>query len=249
MCSLPEQLKERQFLVFPAKVRKNYRENNLKTLIIAFFFIYYLTSLRKFKMDKSNSNEQLPNPTPHNTMSKSNRRKGENGATFDGRLDDSVRKNKDFEEKYEEIIDYTKSQGFDVFPVRGDIFLYSYAEYELEWEVENDWRGFFQVAKNAGCTMIISVTANFDKEFAMDYLQGKSFNNEISLSKKQSTELERLSQFSKMIGAFKFAWIKEGIEYSYIEEADWLKTIQQSLLDLGKSKRASLKDSGHRRYR
>lgn len=191
-------------------------------------------------------NQNVPSPVHEhaNRSGKSNRREDADRVTMLGsKPKDIIRENEDFRAKYKGIADYVKKQGFDLFYTKGDIFLYTYGEHELEWDIKDEWKEFFQAAKNAGCTTIIAVTASFDKEFAMDYLKSKG-QSKVSFTKKESLELERISHYSKMLGAFKFSWIKEGIEYSYIEEAEWLETMQQSLLDLGKSVHASLKDSG-----
>jgi hypothetical protein len=134
------------------------------------------------------------------------------------------------ESKYKEMIEYAKSQGFRTFYQKGKIFYHSSAEFT--WDNEMDWKEFFNLAKEEGCTMIAVSHETIDNLSSMKLIKRITNKEKVPLSKNTAKELEELGQYSDKVGALKMFWFKNGAIYSYADETDWFKDTTEKVNEL-----------------
>lgn len=109
------------------------------------------------------------------------------------------------EEKSKEILDHAKNQGFSIF--------YSKelsADYDLEaiWDRPEEWREFFNIAKNEDVKTIIANIQVFEKDDAFRIEGADHFTIEDVMNKAVANP-EELSEIDGKVGLYKFSWIKK----------------------------------------
>lgn len=132
------------------------------------------------------------------------------------------------EEKSKEILDYAKSQGFSIF--------YSKelsADYDLEavWDRPEEWREFFNIAKNEDVKTIIANIQVFEKDAAFR-IEDADHSTVEDLVNKAVVDPKELSEIDGKVGLYKFSWIKSGTIYSLSEITDWYKEYKSAMFTI-----------------
>jgi hypothetical protein len=127
--------------------------------------------------------------------------------------------NEDLKKLKEEILEYMKKEGFNVF--YGKEAPTAKPSTEIRWfSEEGDWKDFLKTAKLEGIkTMIVnySILTKDDIEINLQIGETEKTKSADEFSK----ELKSFQDHIGKIGELNLMWIKDGIRYTYTEATDW----------------------------
>lgn len=131
----------------------------------------------------------------------------------------------DLSEIAKEIQEYIKNEGFELFYTKPDLD----NDANFEWDDDQDWKGFFRIAKKEGVTTVIGTISTLTKnmieelsEIETEAERNDGENEELRIVKELVT---KLSSHSNKIGHYNFRWIKDGLEYSLTDTTDWFEEL------------------------
>ena len=143
----------------------------------------------------------------------------------------------DLSSEVAEILEYLEKQGFNIFYAEAD----PHRDASFEWDHEQDWKHFFEVAKKEGVATIVASILTLKKatvdqfKATLESLKAQE-DDETSDELTEATELLRtLSKHQDETGFYDFLWAKNGLEYSLRASADWFEDMV-SLLEAGKNR-------------
>lgn len=145
--------------------------------------------------------------------------------------------NDNLDKKVKEILAYVEDEGFNVFYADPEGSAAENSSYFV-WHKSKDWKDFFKIAKKEGVTTIVAIITVLEKDVLQELeeaLEGER-RNPREIRNKEDLEtftdiLERLSKQSGKTGFYSFAWIKDGLEYSLTESADWYDEVRGIISD------------------
>jgi len=133
-------------------------------------------------------------------------------------MDNLVKKN-------DEIIKYLTDEKFNIFYAT-DSNVEDYLP-EIIWDNEKNWKNFFDVAKKESIQTIIIGKEIFNKEKLGEFESAlmESTLPEPILNKFKEL-LNTLKENQDELGAFSFAWFKNGTKFSLIEKTKWFEEFE-----------------------
>lgn len=148
--------------------------------------------------------------------------------------------NDNLDENVKEILTYVEREDFNIFYADPEKSAVDNSGYFV-WDKSKDWKDFFKVAKKEGVSTIVITITILEKDFLQE-LKGalederqnsQEITNKDGLNALTDT-LDQLSKYTGKTGFYSFVWLKDGIEYSLTDSADWydnMKAVKDILLE------------------
>jgi hypothetical protein len=145
--------------------------------------------------------------------------------------------NDNLDKNAKEILAYAEREGFNIFYADPEGSGAENSSY-FAWDKSKDWKDFFKVAKKEGVSTIVAMIAILEKDSLQELKEAMEDErqNPQEITNKDDLDaltdvLSRLAKQTGKTGFYSFVWLKDGLEYSLTDSADWYNEVKDILKD------------------